>query len=58
MSAMKGAIALLVIFLAYPFVFSNAFYLDIGVALQAFFDGVHEHEKGSEIWKESLDESR
>jgi branched-chain amino acid transport system permease protein len=30
---MKSAIALAVIFLAYPFVFSNAFYLDIGVAL-------------------------
>jgi branched-chain amino acid transport system permease protein len=30
---MKGSIALAVIFLAYPFVFSNAFYLDIGVAL-------------------------
>ena len=30
---MKGTIALAVLFLAYPFVFSNAFYLDIGVAL-------------------------
>jgi branched-chain amino acid transport system permease protein len=30
---MKAAIALVVVFLAYPFVFSNAFYLDIGVAL-------------------------
>ena len=30
---MKGTIALAVAFLAYPFVFSNAFYLDIGVAL-------------------------
>jgi branched-chain amino acid transport system permease protein len=30
---MKTAIALAVIFVAYPFVFSNAFYLDIGVAL-------------------------
>jgi branched-chain amino acid transport system permease protein len=30
---MKAAIGLLVVFLAYPFVFSNAFYLDIGVAL-------------------------
>src|ERR1051326_273080 len=30
---MKTAIALAVVFLAYPFVFSNAFYLDIGVAL-------------------------
>jgi branched-chain amino acid transport system permease protein len=30
---MKSAIALLVVFLAYPLVFSNAFYLDIGVAL-------------------------
>jgi branched-chain amino acid transport system permease protein len=30
---MKAAIALAVVFLAYPFVFSNAFYLDIGVAL-------------------------
>src|SRR4029078_7378655 len=30
---MKTAIALAVIFLLYPFVFSNAFYLDIGVAL-------------------------
>src|SRR5437868_8454968 len=30
---MKGTIALLVAFLVYPFVFSNAFYLDIGVAL-------------------------
>jgi hypothetical protein len=31
---------------------------DIRVALQSFFAGVNEHEKGSEIWKESLDESR
>src|SRR5690348_18221239 len=30
---MKTPIALAVIFFAYPFVFSNAFYLDIGVAL-------------------------
>jgi branched-chain amino acid transport system permease protein len=30
---MKGTIALAVIFILYPFVFSNAFYLDIGVAL-------------------------
>src|ERR1044072_5970014 len=30
---MKTAIALAVIFVAYTFVFSNAFYLDIGVAL-------------------------
>lgn len=30
---MKGTIALAILFLAYPFVFSNAFYLDIGVAL-------------------------
>lgn len=30
---MKGTIALAVLFLAYPLVFSNAFYLDIGVAL-------------------------
>jgi branched-chain amino acid transport system permease protein len=30
---MKATIALAVVFLAYPFVFSNAFYLDIGVAL-------------------------
>src|ERR1041384_2589995 len=30
---MKGTIALAIIFVAYPFVFSNAFYLDIGVAL-------------------------
>src|SRR5436305_12234878 len=30
---MKAAIALAIIFIAYPFVFSNAFYLDIGVAL-------------------------
>jgi len=30
---MKAAIALAVIFIVYPFVFSNAFYLDIGVAL-------------------------
>src|SRR2546423_13754218 len=30
---MKAAIALAVIFILYPFVFSNAFYLDIGVAL-------------------------
>src|SRR5436189_3116189 len=29
---MKGAAALLAVFLVYPFVFSNAFYLDIGVA--------------------------
>jgi branched-chain amino acid transport system permease protein len=30
---MKGTMALLAVFLVYPFVFSNAFYLDIGVAL-------------------------
>jgi branched-chain amino acid transport system permease protein len=30
---MKGTIALAIIFILYPFVFSNAFYLDIGVAL-------------------------
>jgi branched-chain amino acid transport system permease protein len=30
---MKAAIAFAVIFILYPFVFSNAFYLDIGVAL-------------------------
>src|SRR5215475_14380132 len=30
---MKTAIALAVVFLAYPVVFSNAFYLDIGVGL-------------------------
>jgi branched-chain amino acid transport system permease protein len=30
---MKTAIALAIVFLLYPFVFSNAFYLDIGVAL-------------------------
>ena len=30
---MKGTVALLAVFLVYPFVFSNAFYLDIGVAL-------------------------
>jgi branched-chain amino acid transport system permease protein len=30
---MKGTIALAVVFILYPFVFSNAFYLDIGVAL-------------------------
>lgn len=30
---MKAALVLLVVFIAYPFVFSNAFYLDIGVAL-------------------------
>src|SRR5947209_10529953 len=30
---MKGTIALAVVLLAYPLVFSNAFYLDIGVAL-------------------------
>src|SRR4051812_4699289 len=30
---MKTAIALAVVFILYPFVFSNAFYLDIGVAL-------------------------
>src|SRR5947209_11683557 len=30
---MKAVIALAIIFIAYPFVFSNAFYLDIGVAL-------------------------
>jgi hypothetical protein len=31
---------------------------DIGVTLRSFFDGVIEHEKGSEIWQESLDDSR
>jgi branched-chain amino acid transport system permease protein len=30
---MKATIALAIVFLAYPFVFSNAFYLDIGVSL-------------------------
>src|SRR4051794_41976443 len=30
---MKGTIALALAFILYPFVFSNAFYLDIGVAL-------------------------
>jgi ABC-type branched-subunit amino acid transport system permease subunit len=30
---MKLPVALLVAFFAYPFIFSNAFYLDIGVAL-------------------------
>jgi branched-chain amino acid transport system permease protein len=30
---MKGTIALAIVFILYPFVFSNAFYLDIGVAL-------------------------
>jgi branched-chain amino acid transport system permease protein len=30
---MKAAIALAVVFVAYPLVFPNAFYLDIGVAL-------------------------
>src|SRR5436189_310407 len=30
---MKTAVALAVVAVAYPFVFSNAFYLDIGVAL-------------------------
>src|SRR5213595_2349401 len=30
---MKAAIALGIVFILYPFVFSNAFYLDIGVAL-------------------------
>jgi branched-chain amino acid transport system permease protein len=30
---MKGTIALALVFILYPFVFSNAFYLDIGVAL-------------------------
>src|SRR5437588_13123637 len=30
---MKGTIALAAAFIIYPFVFSNAFYLDIGVAL-------------------------
>jgi branched-chain amino acid transport system permease protein len=30
---MKGTIALAAVFILYPFIFSNAFYLDIGVAL-------------------------
>jgi branched-chain amino acid transport system permease protein len=30
---MKGTIALAIVFILYPFVFSNAFYLDIGVGL-------------------------
>jgi branched-chain amino acid transport system permease protein len=30
---MKGTVALALVFILYPFVFSNAFYLDIGVAL-------------------------
>jgi hypothetical protein len=31
---------------------------DIRVALQSFFAGVNAHEKGSEIWKGALDESK
>jgi hypothetical protein len=31
---------------------------DKGVAVESFFVGVDEHEVGSKIWKESLDESR
>jgi hypothetical protein len=31
---------------------------DIDAALQSFFDGVNEHEKGAKIWNECLDESK
>jgi hypothetical protein len=31
---------------------------DIEVAMQSFFEGVVEHEQGSKIWNECLDESR
>lgn len=31
---------------------------DMNAAIQAFFDGVDKHEKGSKIWSECLDESR
>ena len=30
---MKGTIALAAVFILYPLIFSNAFYMDIGVAL-------------------------
>ena len=31
---------------------------DIDDSLQAFFDGVHQHEMGARIWNECLDESK
>jgi hypothetical protein len=36
----------------------NCDHLDIGTAMQAFFEGVDGHEKGAEIWNDSLDESK
>src|SRR5919205_914090 len=31
---------------------------DMNAALQSFFDGVDEHEKGAKIWNDCLDESK
>jgi hypothetical protein len=31
---------------------------DMNAALQAFFDGVSEHEKGAKVWNDCLDESK
>jgi hypothetical protein len=31
---------------------------DMDAAFQSFFEGVHEHEKGSKVWNESLDETK
>ena len=37
---------------------SNCDDCDLDAALQSFFDGVHEHEKGAKIWNDCLDESK
>ncbi|MDR3402932.1 MAG: hypothetical protein P4L99_10585 [Chthoniobacter sp.] len=31
---------------------------DVNVAMQSFFNGVDEHEKGRKVWADCLDESR
>lgn len=39
-------------------VWNNCDDFDMNASLQAFFEGVDEHEKGAEIWNACLDESR
>jgi hypothetical protein len=31
---------------------------DMGAALESFFEGVAEHEKGAKVWNDALDESK
>ncbi len=38
-------------------VWKNCDDFDLDPVLSAFFEGVHDHEKGAQIWNESLDES-